>query len=259
MPRDERRGTRAEDLLSAREGAAREDSGNGGLLVGFQGPNGTRPIQGDDAFPYVMVPNDTSEAWLYHDAALGTATSLNSFALQGMPAIDVRGYRRLTFFLQFVLPYVVGAPPPDVPTNALMFLPQVASDKVQPYAQPNSSFAYAPVNDGEHPFQWFGISVIDPVIRGTAPTVTSPTTSILPVQYGMRNVYMTQLNVPYPSTAVPQRVEVETTLVFDVSPYEWFRLRAAKVNDGRGADTNTPVRTLAGGEEICRIWAMKER
>lgn len=259
MPRDERRGTRAEDLLSAREGAAREDSGNGGLLVGFQGPSGTRPIQGDESFPYVMVPNDTSEPWLYYDTPLLTVTTLATINLVAMPAIDVRGYRRLTFFVQYVIPYIVEAAPPATPTNALTFLPQVATDKAQPWAQPNSSTPYAPVDGTEHPFQWFGISVVDPVIRGTAPTVTNPTTSILPVQYGMRNVYMTQLNVPYPNTAVPQRVEIETTLVFDVSPYEWFRLRAAKVNDGRGADTNTPILTPPGGEETCRIWAMKER
>lgn len=259
MPRDERRGTGYTSLGEARDRAMREDSGNAGLVVAYQSPTGAKPIPGDESFPFVMVPNETSEPYLYHEDALLSVASLASTNATMMPAIDVRGYRRLTFFVQFVIPYVVGQTPVAPYSNALMFLPQVANDKATPWGTPNSAAPYAPGSFDDGDRQWFAISVVDPVIRGVAPTVTNPATSILPVQYGMRNVYMTQLNIPYPSTAVPQRVEIETTLVFDVAPYDWFRLRAAKTNDGRGADANTPILTPAGGDEVCRIWVQKER
>ncbi len=256
MPRDERRGTGYTPLMEARERAMREDSGNAGLVVAYQSPTGAKPLPGDESFPFVMVPNETTEPYLVTDVLPAYVKTLAT-GLNLTEAIDVRGYRRLTFFVQYVIPYVVGATPPDDPTNALAFIPQVANDKATPWAIPNSSLPY--FEGGQSPKQWFSISVVDPVIRGVAPTVTNPMTSLLPVQYGARNVYMTQLNIPYPSTAVPQRVEIETTLVFDVAPYDWFRLSYAKYDDQRGADTNTPVLTPENGPEVFRLWAQKER
>ena len=240
MSRDEK------SFLSLPDAAARrlrEDDGTGSAVpLAYVDGNGRQlSISGDKNFPFVMVPPDLGEATSYFaaDRAPGiipTQEEGNSIysptALQDFeegPVVDVRGLRNLTFYLSLHMQAEENVG--EALNNVLAVIPQVANGAVSQYASPSYKGANAPYpTQGRETLTWFSLGVVDPVLRGAWPTVTNPPTVVDAPSYAGRYVQMTALYLPYrPRQIAPlPSMEIHTTLVFDVAPYEYFRLRWAR-------------------------------
>lgn len=218
-------------LRTAHDRKLRDDSGNSGLVMGYDAAGaGAKPVPGDEKFPFIMVPPDLGELGGYivvNDVATvpiaeaSTPTRLNEM-LRG-PAIDVRGYRLLTFYLSLQVDLTTL----PSPANALSIVPQAANSKLSPRSLfvPQSAYTNPPY-ESVQPVRppnllWHTISVVDPVIRGSFPTATDPMTAYCAPVYGVRNVHATQLSIPLNPAGL---ANVHTMLVFDVAAYEFFRL-----------------------------------
>lgn len=243
-------------LTSTRERRMRDDSGaDGAHVLGYQAGNGeTRVIAGDEKFPFVMVPPDLGKVGLY-TRMLNTGTPVGATAPGTVPilspsgsvsnasmldfyargaTIDVREFRHLTFYLSMILPDSGAIVASESLNNALAIIPQVANSGIPTFSQGGTNYdgSDAPPNTvGAADLLWHTISVVDPYIRGTFPTaVTDPATAYDAPLYGFRNVHMTQLQLPYQNrvTGTTPGAIIHSTLVFDVAPYEYFRLLWAR-------------------------------
>lgn len=215
-------------LTAAHERRMRDDApgGSGGLLVGYNsGPDGARPIPGDEKFPFFISPPDLGELATYARRVnnvgsplphVTSGTGIDQLA-QGV-TIDVRGVRLLTFYLthQYNIDEAAVA-------NGLVFIPQVANSALtsEAYFTGNAYTTPTDASPNSGALLWHSISVVDPLIRGAFPTTLNPAQAFNAPNYGFRNVHMTELVVPLNPAAGSN---IHTTLVFDVAPYEYFRL-----------------------------------
>lgn len=223
-------------LRSAHDRRLREDSGpTGANVMAYDAGGGdVRNVPGDRKFPFVMVPPDLGTPGLYSDDVVPIVAPVNQVGLnamlQGLP-IDVRGLRRLTFYVSLLLP--AGPRLAEPLNNALAVVPQVAN-AISRDSQQRASVSYTVPAPSPEPalddLVWHTIAVVDPVIRGAFPTALDTLEAFNAPTYGFRNVHMTQLNLPYPAnTGAFGVTEIHTTLVFDVAPYEYFRLLLGRV------------------------------
>ncbi len=238
-------------LPTASERRMRDDAGEtGATVVAYQGGGGeVLPVPGDRKFPFVMVPPDLRDPTVYvsrpllpenvaaYDASLlnipdiGPATG--PVQLQGGYAtelpIDVRGLRQLTMFVSVVLPITNAA---ALEANALSILPQAGLVLPAPVLATQGSYTPPDFDQAKLApnIRWFSIGVVDPTMRGMFPVpVTNPEKSIEPPLFAFRNVYQSELVLPFLArdTVPTPQTEIHTTLVFDVAPYAFFRLRWA--------------------------------
>lgn len=187
----------------AQEVALRRDSGDPVLPGGYApGTGPTRPIPGDQQFPFFKDPPATEAANRYiekvvlangvvqnpiPDVSMGTEADL----AQGV-AIDVRGRRLITFFLEFF---------PNGTPDSLVIVPQVSIS--QPEGPPET-------------FDWYNIGVVDPTLDATPANVI--------VDCGARRLfYATELHMA-PTAGPATDSSCRAALVFDVSPYDVFRM-----------------------------------
>lgn len=230
-------------LTSAHERRLRDDSGSDGAnVIGYVGPDGAiMPVGGDRKFPFVMVPPDLGQVASYvrtatsnpfsQDLPILSGDVTDAAALTGYArgeAIDVRGVRHLSFYLSLLLPASAGNEPSN---NMLSIIPQVANSGITLTGTDGYKGSDAPPNTpGQENLLWHSISVINPVLLGAFPTPANPATALGAPTYALRNAHMTELALPYPERGpLPATgVEYHTVLVFDVAPYEFFRLLWAR-------------------------------
>lgn len=229
-------------LVDAHPRKMRDDE-PGGLLVSYDaGAGDLRAFPGDDKFPFVLMPPDlgtTANYAKFVPAADGIAywatfprleltsrdpTPSNLQLLARGAAIDVRGIRLLTFYVS--LQVDMGAEANVAGTNALTFIPQAGNESIAPFRMKTDdaplNAPYVNVDPHTRPnLRWYTIGAVDPTIRGQFPTAINPQTAWCAPLYGFRNISMTQLVQPLNPAG---KAMVHTTLVFDVTSYEYFRL-----------------------------------
>lgn len=252
--------------------------------VGYDAGNGEqRPIPGDDKFPFVLTPPDLGEVGLYVDAMPPFAVPdgleepytqpvLDRFAF-GLP-IDVRAFRQLMIAVTFKLDFVEGPGGGEALNNVLALLPQVAMNGIttkfndltdantageEPavYVGPDTPQAYSP-----NQLLWHSLGVVDPVLRGAFPTATVPGSTFVTPTYAYRNVHMSLFYLPYARRQVPPLTGTlyHTTLVFDVSPYELFRIGYARAFVDQEPEGFVPTLTSFGNaKEGLRLYIQGQR
>lgn len=191
----------------------REEPGATPQLSAYDPGTGQKPLAwpGDEQAPFVQMPPIHRDWVPYRIADLSGVTTnylpvaANEGALEVLSNIDVRGEHRLTLAITFYTGFIDGDPPVAV-TSTLALVPY--GGRVMP---------------GTEDIDWYPIGVVDPVLRGTDPTIDG-FTSIHPPEFAYRNCYSTQLNLRgmTSDTALPGDI-AKQTLVFDVAPYELFR------------------------------------
>jgi hypothetical protein len=186
----------------AQEVELREDSGAPIIPGGYSpGAGSARPLPGDRQFPFFKDPPATEPANRYlpkvelandvvqnpiPDVSMGTIDDLGVGR-----AIDVRGRRLITFFFEYF--------PNGVP-DSLVLVPQVSI-----FTPENRVLA-----------DWYNIGVVDPTLDAT------PANNI--VDCGARRVfYATELHQT-PAAGMAAGASCRSTLVFDVAPYDVFRM-----------------------------------
>ena len=204
-----------------------------------------RHVTGDGDMPSFMVPPQLFVPQDYRTRRVdGDGTERNPlYPFDGLtstgpddqvtylPAIDVRDARAVTFFMRYYPGWDEVAP-------GVSCLTIIAEAAVPPpeFMSAQERVSYAGSLD------WYPIGVVDPTIRGVAPSVDGYT-SVIPPSFGYRDLYASQFNFYANMLAAPYDLATnyipQITLPFDVAPYALFRLRVG-VSDPDASVTTPP-------------------
>lgn len=179
------------------------------------GEPSARSVQGDEHFPYFKDPADLSEARTYQiidNEGLNQLPVATSFAgLRTLPSIDVRGFRSLTLYTEFVSVDDVEETFPTigiVPESAVVF-------------------------EGRGAEKWVKWGVVDPVLRGSGFVPLSLDSSLEARSTAYRDCFIAQLDMSFqydkPNTML---------LTFDVSDKAEVRFLVGSV---ARTEEDTPV------------------
>lgn len=231
-------------LKEQRGRALREDGPNPSTLGFIDELGAVRPVTGDGDMPSFMVPPELFVAQDYRvrRVASGGAEDNPLAVFDGLlpsvasedtptylPAIDVRNARALTFFMRFY----PGWNEETQGVSCLTIIPEVSVPPPE-YMSAQELASYA------GSLEWYPIGVVDPTIRGIAPSVDGYN-SVIPPTIGYRDVYASQFN--FYGTVLAAAYDIATdyipqiTLPFDVAPYALFRLRVGLSNPDASVDT----------------------
>jgi hypothetical protein len=230
--------------LEEQRGRALRTDGPNPSAMGFVDEMGVvRAVTGDGDMPSFMVPPQLFVPQDYRtrrvddggseDNPLQVFNGLTGGALGDiatyLPAIDVRDARAVTFFMRYY-------PGWDEVTQGVSCLTIIAEAALPPpeFMTKQVSASYASSLD------WYPIGVVDPTIRGVAPSVDGYT-SVIPPTIGYRDLYASQFN--FYATVQPAPYDLgkvyipQITLPFDVAPYALFRLRVGVSNPDASVTT----------------------
>jgi hypothetical protein len=196
------------------DAAIRRENGQASLTVGYAPGGGaaTKAVPGDQKFPYFKdVPDVEGPVWLRDGFIANPGPPLQPITANPLPLVvtaddyetspvlDVRGIRQVLVFARY-WSGLDGDPLSGV--GVLSVVPQAAFEPSPEVSQ-----------------EWMPIGVVDPVLY----------TPAIEPGFAFRRVYSTELRYdpgytplgPQPYLEGPH----ELTLVFDVGPYDVFRLR----------------------------------
>lgn len=178
----------------------RDDEIDGGMT--YRSPNGARSVLGDDNFPFFKDPPETFQPIYYvRPTTILFGTDLSDYLVG--PTIDVRGMRELALYLELTLSSADPIPPAPALNGSLSLLPEALFQ---------GSLDGAP--DEVWPVGLTDLTLFEDGIPANG--------------YSERNVFQTELIWNPAANLSPVPVldgSFRQVLVFDVSPFSYFRFR----------------------------------